>query len=332
MKKIVLFLCIALVFCFASCSDSEQNEALEVELVQLSNTNMILYEGQSFALSARAFPENADSPEFYWSTSQPEICSVEGGLITAHKQGIAVITAKTANGKSASVKVEVKPIEEIKSIAMTELKLELETGESHTLSALLNPASASSVFPVVWSSSDPEVAKVDQSGNVLAVGEGHCLITAEIPGFLRAVSEVTVSMPAVDVDEDEDLSLLVDASVRGVPGSFDCKDTLGRILSSFELSSYDVTRELTADGVTVTFLIYGVKTFDAEGENATNPVGIDMDLFMEDDEFCDEWLLKSGRARVGEEIVFEFKFNAVIKPDQRIFYAVLREEGSERAE
>ena len=137
-------------------------------------------------------------------------------------------------------------------------------------------------------------------------------------------------MPAVDVDED--LSLLVDASVRGVPGSFDCKDTLGRILSSFEVSSYDVTRELTADGVTVTFLIYGVKTFDAEGENATNPVGIDMDLFMEDDEFCAEWLLKSGRAKVGEEIVFEFKFNAVIKSDQRIFYAVLREEGSERAE
>ena len=90
--------------------------------------------------------------------------------------------------------------------------------------------------------------------------------------------------------------------------------------------------QLTADGVTVTVLINGTKTYDHEGEDAENMVRVFMNLFMEEDQHCARWTLKTNSVSVGEEFYFEFAFNAVQKPYQRQFYITLSESRSDSAE
>ena len=326
MKKILLFIVVLLLFSFVSCSENDTDVLeKEVELVVLTPEIVVLYIGQSYDLNAKIFPVDAIDSSLTWKSSEPEICSVENGRLTGISEGVSIISVKTENGKSASIKAEVRKIDEIKSFYMSELNLSLEVGEAHQLTTVAKPSSvSSSTLPLVWSSSNTDVATVDKNGKVTAVSEGSCLIYADVTDITRAVSAITVGNA-----NPPDLSLLVESSVRDLPHVFKCRDLRGNIISMFELTDYEVKRELTADGVTVMILLKGTKTYDSEGKNAINPVALDMDLYMENDEFCASWLLKSSSVSVGEEVVFEFAFNAVLKPCQRIFYIVLRDEGSE---
>ena len=64
---------------------------------------------------------------------------------------------------------------------MDRSRLDLALGQTDTLSATAYPPTEAST-PVVWSSTDPTVATVDQYGNVVAVGQGYTLITAVYNG------------------------------------------------------------------------------------------------------------------------------------------------------
>ena len=87
--------------------------------------------------------------------------------------------------------------------------------------------------------------------------------------------------------------------------------------------SYEIIRELTADGVTITLLVTGVKTYDMYGEDSTKAISAKMLLYKEDDELCDDPItLISNECRVGEEFTLKFMFNAKIALFQRSFYAV----------
>ena len=328
MKKNCFFLLFPLIFLLISCSDvPSANEDKQVELIQLSEMNIILYEGQTFQVIPTILPSDAANQDLIWSASSPDVCTVENGVITAVSEGVSTVTAKAENGVASSLKVQVEKIGDIDSIRFTEILVPLEVGETHKLNAVSTPSSASDDIPLTWSSSDASVASVDSSGRVTANGEGACFIYADVKDFLRAVCEIRVGG-----DYEADLSELVDISVRDLPKSFERKDVNGKVITGIELTSYEVQRELTADGVTVTVLINGTKTYDHEGEDAENMVRVFMNLFMEEDQHCARWTLKTNSVSVGEEFYFEFAFNAVQKPYQRQFYITLSESRSDSAE
>ncbi len=64
--------------------------------------------GASQKLSVSMTPSNATLKKIFWSTSDENIVTVANGLIQAVGNGKAKVTAKTSNGKTASVQVEVK--------------------------------------------------------------------------------------------------------------------------------------------------------------------------------------------------------------------------------
>jgi uncharacterized protein YjdB len=65
---------------------------------------------------------------------------------------------------------------EVESISLSPQSLLLISGESTTLFPTISPSDATEKR-LVWSSSNPSVATVDQDGNVTAVGNGSCTIT-----------------------------------------------------------------------------------------------------------------------------------------------------------
>lgn len=146
--------------------------------VYLSSSEMTLVVGEEKTLTATVTPENAPDKTVTWTSSDPEVATVEDGKVTGIKEGKAVITA-SANGKSAECKVTVEPdvvdfditISPVESKVLTR---GLQQDKSVKLIATYRRTDNDKDYvPTVtgWKSSDETVATVDSEGNVTAVAE-----------------------------------------------------------------------------------------------------------------------------------------------------------------
>ena len=77
-------------------------------------------------------------------------------------------------------------------IAISPTSLELTVGESGSLLATVSPSNATNKT-ITWSSSDPSVASVTETGTVTAVGEGTAAITASTFNGLQATATIYAS-------------------------------------------------------------------------------------------------------------------------------------------
>ena len=93
---------------------------------------------------------------------------------------------------------------EVDSVSLDRDTLNMEVGESEHLSATISPADATKKR-LVWSSSNPKVAEVDQDGNVKAVCAGNAVITVTSKNGKSASCSVTaVGAPVTGVALDKE--------------------------------------------------------------------------------------------------------------------------------
>ena len=181
----------------ASCKVVVAKKVIPVESLELNKTELDLVEGDSETLTATISPEDATDKSISWTSSRESIATVKDGIVTAISEGEATITAK-AGEKTASCKVVVaKKVIPVNSIELNKTELELKKGESSTLTATVLPTNATNPS-VSWSSSNSDIAKVDQNGKVNAIGGGEAIITAKA-GDKTAECKVSVSVPATSV-------------------------------------------------------------------------------------------------------------------------------------
>lgn len=140
--------------------------------IRLNQSMLELEYGQSEQLLATVIPSNW-SGEITWSSSDPEVATVEDGVVTAVGDGTCTITA-TAEGRTASCYVTCT-MPELESLTLPESEISLKVGESVTITPDLTPED----WPgeLVWTSSNPSVATVTQDGKITAVSVGNCDIT-----------------------------------------------------------------------------------------------------------------------------------------------------------
>ena len=86
---------------------------------------------------------------------------------------------------------ELDPIQ-AESVTLNKSELNLNVDKSETLTATVLPEGASDI--IIWSSSNPTVATVDENGNVTGVNAGNSTITATC-GSVSAQCSVTVTNP-----------------------------------------------------------------------------------------------------------------------------------------
>ena len=180
----------------ASCSVTIAAKTVDVASVSLSRTELTLTEGDSETITATVTPDNATDKTVTWSSSDAAVATVDGGKITAVKEGTVTITAK-AGGKTATCKVTVeKRFIAVESVELDKTEIELLEGESATLVATVKPDDATDKR-VTWISSDPSIASVDD-GKVTALKVGSTIVTASAGGK-KATCSVTVSAATVSV-------------------------------------------------------------------------------------------------------------------------------------
>lgn len=77
--------------------ENSRNTDIPVNNVFLNYTSTTLYEGESINLVASVSPSNATNKTVYWSSSNSDVASVDGGYVTAHSSGTTYITARAGN-------------------------------------------------------------------------------------------------------------------------------------------------------------------------------------------------------------------------------------------
>ena len=89
----------------ASCKVTVQQP---VTSISLNKTSLTLEALATYQLTATAYPNNAVDRRVSWSSSAPDIASVDdNGLVTAHKKGSATVTATAMDGSGVTKKCTV---------------------------------------------------------------------------------------------------------------------------------------------------------------------------------------------------------------------------------
>ena len=153
--------------------------------------------GDSFSLKADVLPANATNSKISWTSSDISVAAVDAdGNVTAKGIGNAVITASATDGSGVTAACSVSVVtHEIKpsSISLNLTAWDGKAGETARLIVTVLPAETTNKG-ISWKSDNPEIATVDDEGNVSAVSVGKTMITAtstEDPN-LTATCRVTV--------------------------------------------------------------------------------------------------------------------------------------------
>ena len=230
-----------------------------VASIVVSPSTMTMEVGGTFQFEATALTADGMTiPEvqFTWMSDDDGIATVDAtGLVTAVAAGTAMITASANNVTSMPATVTIEELPPVVSSVVVDLPtLMLEVGDTRQLTAVARTSEGMIVggVDIEWSSDNMEVASVDQSGLVTAVGAGMANITAMTEGVTSAPVMITVVEPPPVV-----ASIVVSPSTMTmeVGGTF-----------QFEATA------LTADGMTIPEVQFtwmsdddGIATVDATG-------------------------------------------------------------------
>ena len=245
----------------ATCEVKVSKKDIPVTGITLNHTSLSLYVGDKATLTASIKPDDATDKDVTWSSSDESIATVVDGVVTAVAEGVATVTAEVSGIKAVcEVTVEV-PVE---TITLDKTSLELNKGESETLTATVKPDNAT-VKVVTWSSSDETVATVDDNGKVTGVAAGSATITAKAGGKTASCA-VTVTVPVESITLDKtSLTMKVGetATLKATVKPDDATDkTVTWSSADKSIATVDKTGKVTAvkEGETVITATAGDKT------------------------------------------------------------------------
>ena len=167
--------------------------------IQFEKDSVELTKGEKSQLKVKG-----DYEALTWSSSNPTTVQVDqSGNIHAVKSGKATIRVTDQKGRRIECVVTVT--NKLKSLSLSENKLELKGKTEKKLSVTLIPGDADDE-KFTWSSSDVKVVKVSNDGTVTTVSCGEATITVKSESGLTDSCKVTVS-------HDWKLDSKVDATV-----------------------------------------------------------------------------------------------------------------------
>lgn len=189
-------------------------DPVPVESVEIVEHVTVLTEGETHQFTATVAPSNATDPSYTWSSSNPEVLTVDkNGMVTAVKPGTADIVVTTTDGKktdkcTVTVKPQFVSVESVK-IVTSPSGLKMNVGASFKFDAKITPDDADDKT-VTWSSSNKDVLTIDEEGNAKAIAEGEAVIVVTTnDGAKTDDVTITVEVPHVAVSSVEFVDLPV---------------------------------------------------------------------------------------------------------------------------
>ena len=164
-----------LVACLSFISVACGSDSKVEDEVKLNETAITLEVGDSQTLTATTNVATG----VQWSTSDPSIATVDGGVVNAIAAGTATITA-TAGKATAACTVTVKEASEYAELTVDKTVVELKDGGASILvTATFYVNDEAYDCELVWNSENEAIAKVE-NGNIIPVSAGSTVVTVSV--------------------------------------------------------------------------------------------------------------------------------------------------------
>lgn len=235
-------------------------------------------------MPVQAFADNiAQKPETT-AAAQVQTADTQKGKVAAAQMANNVEGSATSEGRATTTNVS--------NVTLSETNVALKIGESKTLTATVEPTDAT--YPNVdWNSSAPDIAEVDQNGNITAKAAGAAKITATAKNgtpddttddiiaecsvtVSKLAAAFTVSADNTSVTYGDDVTFTINAAMAGtaaveiggqrvtqaVEANTDAKITK----AALESNGFDMDNNT----ITVSFVPTDVNTYEAQdGQTVT---------------------------------------------------------------
>lgn len=159
----------------STCLVTVSSDYVALSSISLNVSRLDVLVGNSEVLTPVFYPSNVSNKNVVWSSTNSSVASVSNGKVVGKSVGTAIITVTSAD-KSATCIVNVVDKVALNNISLSKSSLNLKEGESQNLTINYSPGNATKK-KVSWSSSNKDVAEVDNNGNITAKKAGTTVIT-----------------------------------------------------------------------------------------------------------------------------------------------------------
>ncbi|MBS5082475.1 MAG: Ig-like domain-containing protein [Clostridiales bacterium] len=170
----------------------------EVTAIKMLTEDKEIMIHDSEELQVAVEPEQTHFPvNLHWTSSDPEVVSVESGEVTAVSPGVAQITASYRD-LQASCTITV-PESPMTGIELSADHLDIRKNQKSALEVIYLPSNTSDNREVQWSSSNVNAATVDEKGMVVGRAAGDTVITAVCNDFDASCTVSVKEIPMTDM-------------------------------------------------------------------------------------------------------------------------------------
>lgn len=158
-------------------------QIINVKGIELDSQKITLKYGDTIQLKANVIPENATNKNIVWTTSNPELVSIDSlGNIKLNKNEDAevIITAETEEGRykknSELITKKIDKIVKVSKLILDKKEVTLKYKEKIKINAEIIPSNATNKN-IEWTSSNPSLVSVDNQGNIEVIDNKNAEVT-----------------------------------------------------------------------------------------------------------------------------------------------------------
>ena len=181
-----------------------------VSLVEVLSPSDSVAVGVSMQMSARVIPVDATNKNVVWAVNNGSASIDASGLLTGIAKGKVLVTATAADGSGVMGSKEITVIQfvPVSGITISTATGSFKVGIGDTLQMLysITPDSAS-VKKVTWSVNNPDIASINENGQLTGKSIGTVTVTAHATdgsGVTASVNVDVVIIPATSIVVESD--------------------------------------------------------------------------------------------------------------------------------
>ena len=172
-----------------------------VNRISVSASEKTVTVGGTVRLTPAFQPEVASIQAVKWSSENTSIATVdENGVVTGLKRGYVRIIANALDGSGTRANVSMEVTQGAESITLDRTEVTVDAGRNTVVHATVLPQNTNDKR-VTWTTSDKNIATVNEQGRVTGVSVGTCdlICTSKVSGKVEAKARVFVNQPVKDL-------------------------------------------------------------------------------------------------------------------------------------
>lgn len=242
--------------------------------IQINKEDFAMYVDDVACLKVVFTPNYVTDKSVTWLSSDDNVAVVtQNGVVTALQEGTVTITATSANGNTDTIVITILP-PIVKSIKIYLFSKTIKVGSIVQFDYFVVTPSSVDLTTLNYSSSDENVAVIDNNGNITAVGAGTVEIKVASPDdtIYDAVTIRVINVNATSINIDSNYALYLDDQISLKPEILPIDTTNKKCIFS---SNNDKIAKVDDDG-TVTALNVGNAVITIKCGEITKDVSINV--------------------------------------------------------